>query len=1135
MIPHSNECKSQKEEDRSNHLNDQVVRDNTNGRNVCSFPQDVRNVGYDGTCKESEANPFRCISAKDGHNACASGRTPPCDDSRCDNVVVKKKKKPFLHELCKNYVKLTLHRPCCVMLSVTIGLFIVTLMSISLYVNIFSEVENRSEVLTSILRKINGEEFIKMNVGNASDVMIHTSDSIGDKVEDYFKFYKKEKAATLLFYLDKEEGKTILQYDTLKDIFFLVQFFKQMKTRNKKNWSEMCKRFDVPMMESKCFVLGLFTISELQNAEYDTTPNWEEYFDDLLEKDERSVGNFFYNALIFLPNFLYQPHKFDTQRKKIKDITSDLSKNVEALLFVFNFDEGVDDSSLNEWYRLLNMHVKLLNAGEKKFVTIQNLDSSTYVHEINQDRNWSMAVVNEKILEDNEQSSISVGFKSNYVFAILSFLFIFIYACSFSSDGLKHNGQDEGPERKRGKKFLLILSVYTLTFFSFFSTFFINLFFQIHVLRIYLLNLFPLFFLSVLFCCVNIFYRNKCVVQPSNMIIRRMRSVNISKNKSVDMNKYYLRASYKSLYFVGKITLIVLSLYLVGFSCTYRIVQVFSLNSIFAILCLFLYYAVFFNNMFGLLFYRDNHLLLSPSQLLPLAQSGCSTSRDQPEEHVIAFSEVVNSGVMVHNSCISSGNSAHGVSHISPNARCSCEGVDGKKHHIGNCIYPNGMENCTEKKEDRNKASCGRTPRKGFLLLVVLFFLLILAFSLTFLIRNEKIHLDVYHYMTQESPLRRFIQNFEKRAGFVIEPAYLVLPSSHEFDYGDEQNANVIINLVNQMQEEGCIHEPIVSWVHAFELLKNDCRTIDSFTNQYDLDRYKKSCHNIIPHKEGKELHLNKLKEIFFKDEEKTCDSFYQIVYEWMNHKEDGIYDSQFFKIKTLYGEKIGHILPQYYNIRPHLFYGDYVKMHDPHSISSSRIGFVLHNYTSNQVKNMENLNRINNIVKRSNIKNTYFYSESYVLYNQATRFMSECKVMLILYFLIYLFSLYMFNSMGVVIIFHFWLCYNLSALYFMHSFEVNTDAITVILLKMGAVISLSHYLYATLFFESIMLDRKNYSNSMRQSYPYLVFLVLYLISFTLEDYASNVLRLLILNHLVWFFLYSLIIFFVHKMYVNSA
>ncbi|GAB68127.1 hypothetical protein PCYB_126920 [Plasmodium cynomolgi strain B] len=1098
MIPHSHECKSQKEEERRSHLNDQVVRDYTNGRNVCSFPQDVKNVGSDGSCKVSEGNSLRCMSGNDDHNGCSSGRVSPCDDSRCDNVVEKKKKKPFLHELCKNYVKLTLHRPCCIMLSVTIGLLIVTLMSISFYLNIFSEEENRSEVLGAILRKTIGEEFTKMNVAKASDVVIHTSDSIGNEVEHFFNFYKKEKTATLLFYLDKEEDKTILQYDTLRDIFFLVQFFKQMNIGSKKNWSEMCKRFDVPMLESKCFVLGLFTISELQNPEYDTTLNWEEYFDDLLEKDERSLDRFFYNALIYLPNFLYHPHKFDIKRTKIKDITSDISKNVEAFLFVFNFDEGIDDSSLNEWYRLLNMHVKLINAREKEFVTIHNLDSSTYVHEINQNRNWSMAVVNEKILEDNEQSSISVGFKSNYLFAILSFFFMVIYVCSISSDGLKHNGEDKGGEAKIWRRFLLILCVYSLTFFSFFSTFFINLVFQINVLRIYLLNFFPLFFLSFLFCCVNIFYRNKYVVGPSKMIIRRMRSANNSKNTSVDMTKYYLRASYNSLYFVGKITLIILAVYLVGFSCTYRIVNVFSLNSALSIVCLFLYYATFFNNMFGLLFYRDRYLLLSPSQSLPLAKSVCSSLGDQPDQHVIAFSEVAPSGMVVQNGCTSSGNSPRGESQTSPNERCACEGTDGKKNHIKSCIYPNGL-------------------------------------FLSFLISNEKIHLDVYHYMTKESPLRRFIQNLEKRAGFVIEPAYLVLPSSDEFDYEDEENADLIIKLVNEMKEEGCIHEPIVSWVHAFELLKNACRNVDSFSNQYDLVRYKKLCHDITPQRESKELHLNRLKEIFFEDEEKTCDSFYQIVYEWMIHKEEGAYDSKFFKIKTVYGGEIGHILPQYYIIRPHLFNADYVKMDDPYSISSSRIGFLLRNYPSNQAKNLENMNRIKNIVKRSNLKNAYFYSETYVLYNQATRFMSECKVMIIFYFLIYLFSLYMFNTMGVVMIFQFWLCYNLSALYFMHRFAVNTDAITIILLKMGAVISLSHYMYGTLFFKSIMLDRKNYSNSMRQSYPYLMFLVLYLISFTLEDYASNVLRLLILNHVVWFFLYSLTIFYVHKMYVNRA
>ncbi|GAW82628.1 hypothetical protein, conserved [Plasmodium gonderi] len=1161
------DCKFQNEDEKKNYLNEKEMHDyNTNDKNVCSAFHYAKNLGVDEKNKFSNENEISFTSRKDDNGT--SKNENYCKDPRCNNVVFQKEKnkKNFLHELCKKYVKLSLYRPRCIILSVIIGYLIIIIMSISFYNSIFDDTNNMTSLMDSFSKKTNVKEYVKMNVTKASDVVIHTSDNIGNNVEHFLKFYKKEKAASLLFYVDKKEDGNMLQYDILKDIFFLLQFFKQISIGNNKNWSDMCKKYDIPFIGSKCFVLGLFTVSELLNAEYDTTPNWELYFNDLLNKNDKSLGNFFYNALIFLPNFLYHPHKFNHGRVKVKDVINDISKNVEAFLFVFNLDENVDDSALNEWYRMLNKYVKLINERKETYVTIHNLDNTTFIHNLNKDRNWHIAVINENIVEENEQTSIIIGFKSNFVFAILSFLFIVIYVYSISSDVLKPSGKVGGEGRRR---FLLIIAVYSLTFFSFFSTFFIYLLFRICILRIYLLNFFPLFFLSFLFCCVNVYYRNKCVLKNSQIIMQKMKNIKNLKNQSVDMTKYYIQASYKSLYFVGKVSLIIVTIHIVGFICTYKIVNTFSLNSIFTIIFLFFYYTIFFNNIFGYLFYKNRNLLLSSSLLaLPLSSPSSSSSshlpNDQSDQHVIAFSNEIKwkeldpVKVLGQNNCNSQCNgdinsisiSKHGINQsiantnpeMEKNTCCSHECLSQKNYnrvmdmHTRNFIHQceNGriMEN-EEICRKSGKLCDGRAHKKGFLFFFVFFVFFFLGLFICLFIKNENMQFNIYSYMNKTSRLRIFIENFEKKAGFVIEPGYLILPSSSDFDYEDEENTDIIIKLIDDMKREGYIHEPIVSWIHAFKLLKNDCSNISSFSEQYDVDRYKKHCHDITLQKQSKELYFDKLKEIFEIDTEKTCNSFYKIVYEWLMHGEDGIYDSQSFKIKTVFQDQISQILPQYYNITPHLFYQDFLKMDEKYNITSSRIGFVLHNYASNQGKNFSNLNGIKNMVKKSNIKNIYFYSESYTLYNQVLNFLLEYKVMLTFYFLIYLFSLYMFNTMGVVIAFQFWLCYNLSVLYFMNTFSINTDAITIILLNMATAISLSHYLYSTLFFKSIMLDKMNLANNMVQSYPYLVFLLLYLVSFNMEDYVSNVLRFLILNHIVWFILYNLTIFCVHKICVK--
>lgn len=165
--------------------------------------------------------------------------------------------------------------------------------------------------------------------------------------------------------------------------------------------------------------------------------------------------------------------------------------------------------------------------------------------------------------------------------------------------------------------------------------------------------------------------------------------------------------------------------------------------------------------------------------------------------------------------------------------------------------------------------------------------------------------------------------------------------------------------------------------------------------------------------------------------------------------------------------------------------------MDENYNILNSRIGSIFHNYPSSYNKNIETIEKINNVIKNSNIENIYFYSETYVLYQQAMKFLKEFKFMFFFYIFIYIISIYIFNKMGVPIIFPFLLFNSLSMLYFTYFFSINTDAITIILLKITTAISLSNYLYSTLYFNKTKNGTLHFDNTIKKSLPYLLFLIL--------------------------------------------
>ncbi|SCO94114.1 conserved Plasmodium protein, unknown function [Plasmodium malariae] len=1199
---------STNEKKRSTMFSENERCENCNGsRNPCNGSDMNVVTGEEENISKKKNNMYML---NNGHY-CERKEEDECNESGSNSFRKRKKKsrKNILRVICKKYVKLTMDKPWCIILSMIIGSLIFMIISISFCNSLFADVNNSAFVLfKSFLNKIKGVEYFKINVIKTSDTLVQSNNEIGKNVDHFFKFYKKEKTATLLFYLDdKEECENILNYSSLKDIFFLLEYFKQInhenniedknghkiedKNENKKTWKNMCKKFDIPFNGTKCFVLGLYTVAELQNGQYDLVNNWNDYFNNLLRENDKSVKTFFSREIILLPTFLYYPHNtFKKSRNKLEDVLSDISESVKAYLFVYNFDENADDVLLNEWYRTLNRYVELINEKKITHLVINNPDGTNFTHQLNKKRNWHISVMNEKILEENETESFIVGIKTNYIFVILSFLFIIFYINYYiSSSTLKFKG-----------KIVLLLSMYILTLFSFCSSFFFSLLFQISVLRFYLINYYVLFFLSFLYLCITVFYYNKCVAACSKKMAQKLEKKKAyrssgsnsssngsnsssngnnsscngsnsscngsnsssngsnsssnsgsnncsdhSRNDLADMSKEHIHATYKSLYFVGKISMVLIAIYLVGFTCSYTIVKKFCICSIFAIISLFLFYASFFNNIFSLLLYKNKKTIFRLS--------------NESHEHIIELSkgeknvDIGAAQIKVQNN------------HNRNNNKCNtfCNGIlvtgemcDINMNKEKGCINVNECSdekrvykdqtndfnccNCkseTEQKAEKlrkKESKNAKSYKKGFTFLVLLFLLLFLALFLCIFITN-KTKYDIYTYMSKYSKLRTFVENFEKKAGYVVEPAYLVLPSSYEYDYEKEENMDNIIKLIEFLKKEGYINDPIMSWVHAFKLIKNDCINTFPFDNIYDLEEHMNDCNNFIPQYEHKLLHLEKLKEIFCISEGVICHNFYDIIYEWLTMKEDGVYNSNIFTIKTDYHNNINTILPQIHTITPHLFYENYVKMDEKHNITSSRIGFMLHNYTSNYDKNVENFTKIKNIIKKSGIKNAYFYSETYVLFNQAMEFQHEYKFMLILYFFIYLIALYIFSINAIVMIFQFWLYNNLSVVYFMHFFSVNTDAITIILMKIGAIISLSHYLFSTLYFKAVLDKKMNLTRSVKESLPYFLFLVLYLITFSMRDYISNVLRILLFSHIIWFLLYYFTILCIHKINLSRS
>ncbi|CAD2100115.1 conserved Plasmodium protein, unknown function [Plasmodium vinckei lentum] len=1051
--------------------------------------------------------------------------------------------KNLIRILCKKYTKAFVHKPRYLILGLIIGCLMSILMFFSVYNSFFQlcdktySSENKNGNYCTYFgmfsRYINKNNYLKMNIEKSENVIIKSSDEIGKSVDDFLKNYKKEKTASLLFYINKNstnlsENKNILNYEIVKDIFFLIEYFKQIKIKNNKTWKDICRQFDIPFNGPKCFVLGLFTFHEIQAGFYDSENNLENYFNSIIKKDNKSLIRYFSNSVKFIPHFLYYPHIFNRKNVNLNNVILDIGKNVEALLFVFNFDEIVDEDLLNEWFHELNKIVEKVNSRELKELNMVNPDNTSFVYKLERnsktvadekENNWKVAVVNSKIVEENETMSIISGFKSNYLFILLSYLFIIYYISSFTSN----------MNIKQKNKIIIIMSIYALSLFSFSTSFFLHILFGLYILKIYLLNYFLVFFLSFIFCCINIFYyenEQKKKNEDMTKSIQKLADKNVPEECcKINMNKYNFRASYKSLMLVSKIVIVLTIIYLIGLTCSYKIVNKFSANSLVNLLTLFFFYALFFNNIFSIMIYtressicidKDKHTEASPNSSNKISQVKDKYIPELASPHINNNSSnfvISNIWENPNNSSEIVGNTTEFYAHndniitrnyvqnyMNGNLENGSKLNDGSNFVYAANLVPNcngGDHKMCEKNEKNIEEKIMQMYKSSYtkkIIAIVTFWAVLFVSLFLYMIIKHDIIFDPYKYINRDSRLKDFLFTFEKKASYILEPAYIVLPSSNEFDYELEENRDKIINLIEKLKDEGHINEPIISWVHGFKLSQNICGNINPLDKQYNLENHVKQCNHIVSQKENKKMHFEDLKLIFCQNKEDLCTNFYKLIYFWMHMKDDGIYDSHFVLIRTNFQNYMNKLLPQFYTITPHLFYENFIVMDPSHNITSSRIGFMLHNYPKDQDRNIQLLKKIEQIVKSSNIKNMYFYSDTYVLYNQALNFYKEYKSMIILYFLLIFLLIYLFNIL---------------------------NSIGIILLLLSSVISMSHYLYSTIFFKEVIVKNKSFK------------LQIYQISFRFSDYVSNVFRILILNHLFWFLFYCLIIFFMQKAHKN--
>ncbi|KEG04526.1 hypothetical protein YYE_00101 [Plasmodium vinckei vinckei] len=975
--------------------------------------------------------------------------------------------KNMFYIFCKKYTKAFVHKPRYLILGLIIGCLMSMLMFFSVYNCFFQlcdkkySIENKNGNDCSYFgwfsKYIDKNNFLKMNIEKSENVIIKSSDEVGKSVDDFLKNYKKEKTASLLFYIDKNgtdlsENKNILNYEKLKDIFFLIEYFKQIKIKNNKTWKDICRQFDIPFNGSKCFVLGLFTFHEIQAGFYDSENNLEKYFNSIITKDNKSPKRYFSNCVKFIPHFLYYPHIFNKKNLNVNNIILDIGKNIEALLFVFNFDENVDEDLLNEWFHELNNIVEIVNSGKLKELRMANQDNTSFVYKLEKnsklgvennnktdgnekENDWKVAVVNSKIVEESEMMSIISGLKSNYLFIILSYLFIIYYINSFTSN----------MNIKQKNKIIIIMSIYGLSLFSFSTSFFLHILFRLYILKIYLLNYILVFFLSFIFCCINIFYYEKEQKKKNEDMTKSIQKLG-DKNGAeecckINMSKYNFRASYKSLILVSKIVLVLIIIYLIGLTCSYKIVNKFSVNSLINLVSLFFFYALFFNNIFSMMIYtrettifidKDKHNEVSPNSSNKITQvkdkyipelasphinnssnNNNSINNNNSNNFVISNiwenpnnnSEIVGNTteLYAHNDNIIARNYVQ--NYMNGNIENGPKLNDGSNFVYASNLVPDfngGDQKICEKKEKNIEEKIMQIYKSSYtkkVIAIVTFWSLLFVSLFLYMIIKHNIIFDPYKYINRDSRLKYFLFTFEKKASYILEPGYIVLPSSNEFDYEVEENRDKIINLIDRLKDEGYINEPIISWVHGFKLSQNICGNINPLDKQYNLDNYVKQCNHIISQKENKKFHFEDLKLIFCQNKEDLCTNFYKLIYFWMHLKDDGIYDNHFVRIRTMFQNNMNKLLPQFYTITPHLFYKNFIVMDPSHNITSSRIGFMLHNYPTDQDKNIELFKKIDKIVKSSN----------------------------------------------------FWLCTILSALYFIHCFNINTDSISIILLVLSS------------------------------------------------------------------------------------
>lgn len=979
-----------------------------------------------------------------------------------------------------------------------------------------------------------------LNLKTMDTLLNESSMSIGKNRKHFYESFGKDKNAALLVYIDRDfsklKGKEFISKFSLRDIFYLLYNFQTMKISNGLSWKDICQMYNLPMLGRSCLIGGFFNTNYIMHAsslpELTLDNNPAEVFEFMWNKNSGDLKRFFKNEIDYIPNMFYYPHNLshDMIYKNVEHTgnSSGLQKpfnkvstidyimdHAEALLFVFPFDKSVNDTILKEWNDRLNEVVEIHNAWTHKTDILQDIFKQP-VTPINLNSYWKLAVFNDQTIAENEIMMTEANVRASVWFAILSVfcLFLIIVCTSLKIEYYR--------------KLLCVVAV--LFFYCCVSEFTLSMYIitRTTFLRMYLTQVLFVYFLCVFIYFVNRFYYIQCKDKCEHFLSTvgfqcEQKEANKTDNRRIwyivkedCFYEFYVEAFSKSLLFVYKMLFSLFVFCVLGFVTRHTLIRNYLFGLTVHLVIIIIVYTFFFNSIFYLIYYKNNPEFDSIKNSW---KSEEKVNQGDDEENQ------VNKNTHVQ---IDSGYNTHSTNWARDSSR-NAQDLD-----ILNGAKPFVIDNENVETKENNKTIVEPTKKRLInylldLVGIVLFCFMYFGCIYLFFSSMYKPQINMMSYFSKSSKQYNFVTTLEETAGYIAEPLYLVLPSIKKYNYAIKENRQKIVQLVNELKKEQLVHEPIYSWIHLYELYRNECDALGEFEETFNLLNYKKYCKKLNSNNDNDKKNVNILAETFCEDR-KPCESFADLIKEWIyppDDEEDLIYSPKVFQLNK--GKTVTHIdqlFPFYHAIPSHLFYDNkHINMSKTKEITSTRISLMFHNYIRNTQQNIKNVKKIQEILQKYNIEGAYFFSETFAFYNQALVFPKEFAWEAINNMIFLVISYIIFIKLNFLYFFFFWLCSHLSLLLLIYWFPINTDILFFIFFKTISMISIGHYIYTALVFKNIHKKNEKYVPMLKVSLPCFLFFLSVLTIYSDDSYFNRLQFGMVLNHLVWYMISHFVLF----------